>query len=270
MSRTTIWEEVPARDIQPGDVLQWGYDPKDRVRVTDADDTDPERVHDGNGNPARSISVAGPTDRFEGHLAGVHTGKIYRPTDMVKRLRPERAAQVADTNLRTVYKDPVERETAEIRALESRQALHDAQIMGEARDRSQDVSDPITARVAVANQLGPLYVARKRRLGMPLDAETIAKADLSRFEQRIDCSTPETAQRTLTEAASGARGVADELTAEAAMWRRKADAAAGSHHTEGSAPLFHSQAARAEMDADAINGTAAAWQQQANEIGARS
>lgn len=262
----TIWEEVPASEIRPGDVLQWGSDPKDRVRVTDTYDTDPERVHDGHGNPARGISVAGPTEQFQ-RLCGVRTGKTYLPTQMVRRMVPERAARVADTNLRTMYDSAEARQEAEIRALESRQAQHNAQIMGQARDRYRDVSDPIGAYDDIARQLAPLYRARKERLGMPTDAETLAKADLSGLEQRIDVSTPETARATLTEAAQRAREVAADLTTEANTWTRKGDAAASSYHTAHLAPVFRQQAARAEADAQAITGTAAAWEQQAADIG---
>lgn len=265
MSRT-IWEEVPASEVTKGDVLQWGLDPQSRVRVTDTYDTDPTRIHDGNGNPARTVQVTGPTDRFEGRLAGQRTSATYRPDMLVKRMRPEHAAKVADTNLRTVYDDPNERQDAEIRALEARQAHYGAQIEGATRDRGQDVRDPILAYEDVARQLAPHYAARKQRLGMPSDAETAAKADLSMFEEMVDLSTPETARETLRQAASCARETALALTEEAAMWQRKGDFVASSSHTAHLAPVFRQQGERAATDAEVVAGTASAWEQQAAAI----
>jgi hypothetical protein len=153
----TIWQEVNAEEIIVGDVLQWGVD--GRVRVTEsyrreADD----RILE----PAQVISVAGPTDRFE-RYAGMRSGMMVRPLDKVVRMDPNRAARVANTNLRTVMQADSRRE-AEIRALETRQSLHMAQIMDETRDRRNDVSDPIGAYRDLAAQLAPLYIARKANL----------------------------------------------------------------------------------------------------------
>jgi hypothetical protein len=152
-----IWQEVSAEEIIVGDVLQWGTD--GRVRVVDvhhrwADD----RILE----PVCVISVAGPTDRFERN-AGIRTGMTVRPLDKVTRMDPNRAAEVANTNLRTVMKSDARRE-AEIRALEGRQSLLMAQIMDETRDRRNDVSDPIAAYSALAAELAPLYIARKANL----------------------------------------------------------------------------------------------------------
>lgn len=90
--------------------------------------------------------------------------------------------------------------------------------------------------------------------------------DLSGLEQRIDTSTPEKARSTLTEAAGGARHKAGELDEAATTWRSKGAHAAASKHTAHLADGFYAEAAAAEKDADAVRGTAAAWEQQASQI----
>lgn len=171
----SIWQEVTAEEIIAGDVLKWGTD--GRVRVTEsylreADD----RILE----PVQVISVAGPTDRFE-RGAGIRTGMMVRPLDKVTRMDPNRAAEVSNTNLRTVMKSDARRE-AEIRALETRQSLHMTQIMNETRDRRNDVSDPIGAYRALAAELAPLYVARKsqRRAARDVAPEPAPEAEPAR------------------------------------------------------------------------------------------
>lgn len=90
--------------------------------------------------------------------------------------------------------------------------------------------------------------------------------DMSGIESRVDYSTPETAKSTLTEAASGARAKAGDLDDSAATWRRKAAAAADSKHTAHLADGMFAEAAKVEQDAEAVRGTAAAWDQQASQI----
>lgn len=153
----SIWQEVTAEEIIAGDVIQWGTD--GRVRVTEAHRREAD---DRILEPTQVISVAGPTDRFE-RYAGIRTGMTVRPLDKVTRMDPNRAAHVANTNLRTVMKPDAKRE-AEIRALETRQSLHHAQIMDWTRDRNADVSNPIAAYRDLAAQLAPLYIARKSQL----------------------------------------------------------------------------------------------------------
>lgn len=153
----SIWQEVTAEEIIPGDVIQWGTD--GRMRVTEAYHREAD---DRILEPTRVIRVAGPTDRFE-RYAGIRTGMTVRPLDKVTRMDPNRAAEVANTNLRTVMKPDARRE-AEIRTLETRQSLHMAQIMDHTRDRNADVSDPTAAYGQLAAELAPLYIARKATL----------------------------------------------------------------------------------------------------------
>lgn len=90
--------------------------------------------------------------------------------------------------------------------------------------------------------------------------------DLSQYEGRIDASTPQTAKRTLTEAAQGARTKASQLDDQATTWRRKGANAEGSKHTAHLAPGFYNNAAKVSTDAEGVRATAAAWEAQASRI----
>lgn len=102
----SIWQTVAANKIAKGDVLSWHYTPGTdgipddsfRVRVLDVTEVlSPEPL------PYVRLAVSGPTDQFE-HLHDVRTGRTYRQGDPIRRMRPEHAARVSDTNLRTVVK----------------------------------------------------------------------------------------------------------------------------------------------------------------------
>jgi hypothetical protein len=85
----TIWESVPADQVNEGDILRWGVD--GRVKV------DGVRDHRG----YIDLHVTGPASRFE-RYHGLSSGKLCRPTDQVERMTPARAARVSPDNFRTV------------------------------------------------------------------------------------------------------------------------------------------------------------------------
>lgn len=141
----TIWQEVAAEQITVGDVLQWGTD--GRVRVVDVED---RSADDRILEPVRVITVAGPTDRFE-RYAGIRNSMFVRPLGTVVRMDPERAAVVANTNLRSVTKSDAEPTDlrAEMRAvarqLSEAVAAVDSEL--EANEHPQTVLERLTARV---------------------------------------------------------------------------------------------------------------------------
>lgn len=92
----TIWETVAANKIQKGDVIQWGTDTADRVRVDDVRERPGTDVL-----PYIALHVVGPSDRWERN-AGLSTGRLYCQGNPVRRLLPAHAARVSDANLRTV------------------------------------------------------------------------------------------------------------------------------------------------------------------------
>jgi hypothetical protein len=97
----TIWETVPAERIREGDVLPWGTD--GRVRVYRAEEHGNQDVRDHQGRTVLAIGVEGPTDRFE-RYHGMTSGMFAARDEPVRRMLPERAARVSDTNYRTLVR----------------------------------------------------------------------------------------------------------------------------------------------------------------------